>query len=98
MRVPPQVAASQKINYGGMENTILRDILQPAVPGLQIAGWQSGKSEANFQNLVLNLQICVEIYTHPRISQSDFPVMHFVALQHKSTKMINNIFVDTIGI
>ena len=35
---------------------------------------------------------------HPRISQSDFPVMHFVALQHKSTKMINNNFVDTNGI
>ena len=25
--------------------------------------------------------ICVEIYTHPRFSQSDFPVMHFVAIQ-----------------
>ena len=28
----------------------------------------------------LYANICVEIYTHPRISQSDFPVMHFVAL------------------
>ena len=28
----------------------------------------------------------VEIYTHPRISQRDFLVMHFVALQLKSKK------------
>ena len=30
--------------------------------------------------------ICVELYTHLRISQSDFPVMHFVSLQQKSKK------------
>ena len=38
-----------------------------------------------------HIYICVQIYTHPRISQSDFPVMRFIALQHKSTetKIIN---------
>ena len=41
------------------------------------------------------LKLCVEIYTHPRISQRDFPVMRFV--QHKSTetKMINNSLAST---
>ena len=34
--------------------------------------------------------ICVQIYTRPRISQGDFPVMRFV--QHESTKMKNNSF------
>ena len=43
------------------------------------------------------LHTCVQIYTHPRISQRDFPVMRFV--QHKSTetKMINNSFAGTLG-
>jgi len=39
--------------------------------------------------------ICVEIYTHPRISQCDFPVMHFVALQQKSKKKKVKIIVNT---
>ena len=41
------------------------------------------------------LNFCVEIYTHPRISQSDFPVMCFVSL--KSTKEKNK-FAFAIGI
>ena len=41
------------------------------------------------------IYICVEIYTHPRISQSDFPVMNFVAPQDKSTRMKNYNFAKT---
>ena len=43
--------------------------------------------------------ICVDIYTHPHISQSDFPVMRFVALKHMSTetKMMNYSFAGTWG-
>ena len=39
------------------------------------------------------LQLCVEIYMHPRISQRDFPVMHFV--QHKSTETKIKILAST---
>ena len=60
--------------------------------------WQKVHTWLMHHQRMPTIYICVEIYTHPRISQSDFPVMHFVALQHKSTKMINNNFVDTIGI
>ena len=36
--------------------------------------------------------ICAQIYTASRISQRDFPVMHFVALQHKSKRIIKNCY------
>ena len=40
--------------------------------------------------------ICVELYTHLRISQSDFPVKRFV--QHKSTETkMTNKFLSTWG-
>ena len=39
--------------------------------------WEGGPSAGPAFNCLI-FYICVQIYTHPRISQSDFPVMRFV--------------------
>ena len=47
------------------------------------------RSRQDLQPFCGDNNICVDIYTRPRISQRDFPVMHFVAPQDKSRKMMD---------
>ena len=42
-------------------------------------------------------QLCVQIYTHPRISQSDFPVIRFVKRKSTKTKVMDNSNASTCG-
>ena len=44
---------------------------------------------------ILSTSYCVQIYTASRISQRDFRVMHFVALQHKSKKDDKELYTYT---
>ena len=79
LRVPPQVAASQRF-FGKNLFTVHELILRITKLGSEHStGFRNPYQERR-------IYICVEIYTHPRISQRDFPVMRFIALQHKSKK------------
>ena len=86
LRVPPQVAASQTIDY-------VYIWLDYKWKQLQLLWIAAADSLSDYS--LHGRYFCVDLYTHPRISQSDFPVMNFVAPQDKSTRMKNYNFAKT---
>ena len=73
------------------------DMYNQERPSLQLCSWTLGlaESKAGAPRHAPVSDICVELYTHPRISQSDFPVTNFVAPKDKSTRMKNYNFAKT---